>query len=165
MDPASASIAFVGFTASLATLAGLVLQSSRVVHEICQKVKDTPKEVTDLQDQLVQLHGLLQGLKENAPVPTTSGILLETWQFAIQQLQNDMDTFSKRIQTISKHIKQKGSRSPFVGAAFRNFYEADVLKQYQVKFAGHIGAFTLLQAQLIRQVLERFLPRKELIYC
>lgn len=129
MEPASAGIVFIGFAASLATLAGLVLQSSRIIYEICQNVKNTPQDIQDLQDQLQILHGLLQGLEENPPAPTTSEILLETWQFTIQQLQNDMDSFYKRIQRISKTIKKQGIRMPSVGAAFRTFYEADVLRQ------------------------------------
>lgn len=58
MDPASAGVAFVGFAASLATLAAVVANSSKTLYDLRNKLKDAPEDVR----RLIQAFKFLKGL-------------------------------------------------------------------------------------------------------
>ena len=59
MDPASATVAFVGFAASLATLAGLVIESAKTIKEFCSKFESAPDDLERILATLQQLELLL----------------------------------------------------------------------------------------------------------
>ena len=45
MDPALASVAFIGVAGSIATLAGVVVESCKAIHKVWQSLKDAPRDV------------------------------------------------------------------------------------------------------------------------
>jgi hypothetical protein len=59
MDPASATVAFVGFAASLATVAAVVVDSSRTLHDVYKSVKNAPREIQRMDQKSKRLHKMI----------------------------------------------------------------------------------------------------------
>jgi hypothetical protein len=150
MDPASAGVAFVGFGASLVTLVAVVAQSSKTVHDICKMIKNTPDEIRELQEQLKGLHGLLVVLKGNEQNLGSS--MKELWQHSLDQLRADINSFSQKVQRLANKLENSKSSQIYLRAAFRKFYDTEMLAQYREKFTRHIGSLNLLTTEMTRSV-------------
>ena len=141
-----AAFGAVGFVASIATLAGVALQSGRLLHEIHKDFKETPKEVGEFGKHLAILIGTLQSLKTTDVKAQTvaSSTLTETWTQTKDNMYNDLEEFRKKVQSIHKALLQ-GRR---VKSTLQNFFNRPVLSEYQQRFTRSIGVLTLLAAEI-----------------
>jgi len=64
MDPASATVVFVGFAASLGTLAELLIQSAQTIEDLCRKFRRAPNDLKRFCAALKRLELLLGLLKD-----------------------------------------------------------------------------------------------------
>ena len=66
MDPVTATVAFVGFGASLITLVAAVGDTSKAFFELQRKFKDAPKSTVRLQQDLQNIQLLLVAIKNRS---------------------------------------------------------------------------------------------------
>ncbi|OAG39453.1 Pyrroline-5-carboxylate [Fonsecaea monophora] len=81
MDPASASVAFIGFAASLTTLAGLVVDSVQTLSELRRRLIHAPEELERLLSVLRQHKSILLELRDRIRVFTPEELPAELRQF------------------------------------------------------------------------------------
>ena len=104
MDPASASVALVGFAASLTTLAGLALDASTTVYNVQRRFKHAPADIKRLSTELERFELLLHEvhcqihnhLDENA-ASTIRTLLAST----TSQMHADMSGFMRVVQRLN----------------------------------------------------------------
>ena len=96
MDPLS-------FTASLAILVGVVTTSSKIIYDLGKKLKNAPKAVEILTEQLRTFEGLLKELdaqlqdhKNHAPRQET---LQQVWGSSLAQMRQDLEALRKVLSS------------------------------------------------------------------
>ena len=148
MDPASAVIAFVGFGASITTLAGVLLHSAKLLVVIQQEIKDTPQEIEHCLRRIKILCGLLQAVEE-ADVRIQrhgSPTLRESWMETKDDMYTHLKNFDEKITQV--HDALKATRSGLrVKATMKTFFNKAFLKEYQLKIAQDIGILTFFQSE------------------
>ena len=75
MDPASAGVALVGFTASIAILTVVVLDSSKTLYNLRKNLQNTPEDDRRLVRQVKVFEGLLEAIAHALQDNRDRGIL------------------------------------------------------------------------------------------
>ncbi|KAF2432143.1 hypothetical protein EJ08DRAFT_695940 [Tothia fuscella] len=151
MDPASATVAFVGFAASVSTLAGLLLRSSKDVHDICQKVKHAPKELKELEGQQRLLHTISEELNLHELNGTqVSNQIRKAWEDILKTMTDDLHVFDNELKRMKSSIKTRaqGSRRLLLRAGLKLYFAPESIKSFNTRFSGHIGTLNLLLSQM-----------------
>lgn len=150
MDPVSAAVAAVGFAASLATLVGLVTESSRVLHNLWDKVRDTPKDVERLLDivrvteSLVkEIAGLIFEGSEDVPA-----MLQEIWNARAGLMLVDMRGLGQVVLELQNSIESETISRKHIRTSIRKFFKDDKILSYERKLSKHIETFTLVLSML-----------------
>ena len=144
MDPLS-------FTASLMTVSGVTIMTSKLVFTLCEKVKDAPKDVGDLLQQLQTFQELLDELKTQLPesqdTTATQSKLLQLWGESVAHMQRDVTSLHKKLSKLEQLFKKKTLGSRILLSAHQMLSEQTVA-EYQSKIHGHCGVLTCIKASL-----------------
>src|SRR5436305_7940827 len=103
MDPASATVAFVGFAASVATLAGLLIESAKTINELCSKFKRVPDDLKRFLASLQQLELLLALLKDRTSYYADEDLpqgLKQFWLDNAFQMEEDYNKLGKLVRKL-----------------------------------------------------------------
>ena len=109
MDPLS-------FTASLVTVSGVTIMTSKLVYRLRDKVKNAPKDVGDLLEQLQTLQELLEELQaqlQNSQDNTAAqSKILQIWGQSVAHMQRDVESLHTKLSKLEQLLKKKslGSR-------------------------------------------------------
>lgn len=104
MDPVTATATFVGLSASLVTLVAAVADTSMALFELQRKLKDAPRSIVRLQQDLQNLQQLLFVMKsqsleyEGIEIPQA---LQDLWNSVTVQLEGDIRDFKINISSFS----------------------------------------------------------------
>ena len=141
MDPLS-------FTASLVTLLGLVTTSSNKIYDLCKKLKNAPKNVATLLEQLRTFEGLLKELeaqlrehRHDAPPQDT---LQQVWGSALVEMQRDVEGLNTIVSRVGPLLDKKSLGSKILLSARNVLSEKDIVK-YQKQIEAHCGRLTTIQ--------------------
>lgn len=144
MDPLS-------FTASLITVAGVVTASSKKVHELREKLKNAPKDVENLLEQLRTFEGLVKELRTQLQVHQSSAppqeTLQQVWGASLAQMQQDVQNLHAVLSKMEVLLKKKSGTSRVLLLARQILSEKEVEK-YQRKIDTHCGTLTSIQSML-----------------
>ena len=142
MDPLS-------FTASIFTVTGVVLASSKIIHDIRHKVKRVPEHVDDLFKQIETLEGILKALKEqfqHLPISVTSqGSISTTYKQCIDQMQEEV----KKLHTVlckMEPLLLKKTSAAKLSLRIHGILNERQIADYQKKISIHCGILVNLQS-------------------
>ena len=147
MDPASAGIVFVGFAASLLTLASAAAQGLQNLHALCEKIEHAPEELGRLAAAVQTLESLLRDFKlrfqKDVPdgLPTGFGGL---WQDSAKQMQNDLCQFEQIVSKFQAGLEGKSLSNRNIRARVRKYFSDDTIIHWERVLNAHIAKFTLL---------------------
>lgn len=150
MDPASAAVAFVGFTASLVTLAGLALDSLQTLYRFQAKVKDAPEDILRLQDGLKRFEALLSeiGLQQNDGLSTLPQHLCELWGDSAMQMKKDLERFRDFLLGFERRVNQSSVSSKNLRARLKFFFREDAVDAFQRRLSMHVQFLHTVQSLL-----------------
>ena len=144
MDPLS-------FTASLMTVSGVTIMTSKLVFKLCEKVKDAPKDVGDLLEQLQTFQELLDELRtqvqESSDNTATQSKLLQIWGQSVAHMQRDVTNLHTKLSKLEQLLKKQSLGSRVLLSA-RQMLSEKKIAEYQNKIYGHCGVLTCLKASL-----------------
>ena len=149
----SVSVAFVGFAASLTTLAALAVDSSRTLYNIHRRLKDAPEDITRLLRLAVEFKCLLSAVQEQIRdhqveyAPSGMGMLFET---AVKHMENDMEGFKDTIRRLKGLLSASASPRRRLELRIRHVLQEERVGDYQRLITSHIGTLTLLMEILSR---------------
>ena len=144
MDPLS-------FTASLMTVSGVTIMTSKLVFKLCEKVKDAPKDVGDLLEQLQTFQELLDELRthvqESPDETATQSKLLQIWGQSVAHMQRDVTNLHIKLSKLEQLLKKQSLGSLVLLSAGQMLSEKKIA-EYQIKIHGHCGVLTCIKASL-----------------
>ena len=142
MDPLS-------FTASLMTVSGVTTMTSKLVFTLCEKVKNAPKDVGDLLEQLQTFQELLDELKtqsqDSRDNTATQSKLLQIWGQSVAHMQRDVTSLHTKLSKLEQLIKKKSLGSRILLSA-RQMLSEKKIAEYQSKIESHCGVLTCIKA-------------------
>ncbi len=149
MDPASAGIAFVGFAASLATLAAVIANSSKTLYNLRNKLKDAPEDSRILIASFKLFEDLLEEiqaqLQEHGDV-AGSQRLQKLWVDSEAQMLEDMEGFKVVVDRLDSLLNGPTLSSKRMRFRIRTYFDEDTIAKYQRKMSTHIKTLTLIQS-------------------
>ena len=144
MDPLS-------FTASLMTVSGVTIMTSKLIYKLRERVKNAPKDVGDLLEQLQTFQELLEELqkelqdsRDNAAAQSK---LLEIWGQSVAHMQRDVESLHTKLSKLEKLLKKSFWGSKVLLSARQMLSENDVA-QYQSKIYQHCGVLTCIRTTI-----------------
>jgi hypothetical protein len=153
MDPASATVAFIGVAASLTTLAALVIDASKTLSNVHRRVKNAPKDIERLCWQLNTFQCLLveaQNLvKDHGPDYAVSDVG-SVFATAIQHMLDDLCDFKDTIQKLKGLMSHTASFKGRFVLRVRQIMNEDGVRRYQRLICSHVATLTLLLEVLTR---------------
>jgi hypothetical protein len=156
MDPASAAVAFVGFSASVVTLCGLVAESTRTLYELQDKVRNAPEELRRILTTFQSLEILLvevQRLSSDVGVTNTPSHLKEAWMSAVRPLESDVVSFRGWLFHHFKIDRDEDlGKKQGVGRRVRVFFAEERIKTFYRTITLHIAQLSILYQLISRQV-------------
>ncbi len=145
MDPLS-------FTASLITVTALVAASSKKIYDLRGKLKNAPKDVEALLEQLRTFEGLLKEIetqlqdhRNSAPPQET---LQQVWGSSVALMQRDVQGLQTVISKVEKTLLKKKSRSSKILLLARQILSEKEIEQYRRKIGTHCGILTNILAMV-----------------
>ncbi len=144
MDPLS-------FTASLMTVSGVTIMTSKLVFTLREKVKNAPKDVGDLLEQLQTFQELLKELQiqlQDFPDNTTAqSKLSQIWGQSVAHMQCDVESLYTRLSKLEPLLKKKSLGSRVLLSARQMLSEKKVV-EYQRKIDTHCSVLTCIKATI-----------------
>jgi hypothetical protein len=156
MDPASAAVAFVGFAASVVTLWGLVIESSRTLYELQYKARNAPDELRKLYTALKGLESMLLEIQRRSPDLGSLGVSVEfkqSWNAAVSLLEMAMTSLQDWMANSfgSLDLERLGRKQLLQRMKF--FFADKKLEAFRRSIDEHVNRLGFLQALLIRSRL------------
>ncbi|KAH0542506.1 hypothetical protein FGG08_003102 [Glutinoglossum americanum] len=155
MEP---TITIVGFAASLATLATLVINSSKTLYNLRRRLKNAPEDITRLLHQLRDYEGLLcevQHRLQQDNQGNTPGLQMLLARVA-EQMKEDMEGFAGAIQRVNGLLDGHTNitSGKLLTLRIRHILQEDVVREYQRLISSHVGTLTLLLSILSNRKLD-----------
>lgn len=157
MDPASAVVAFVGFSASVVTLCGFVVESSRTLYELQDKVRNAPEELRNILATFHNLEVLLTEMQHLSSEVSSMDIPArqkEAWMSTVGTLESDMVSFRGWLfqhfkLDVYQHAlkKQTGLRR-----RVQVFFAEDRIKTFQQSITLHTAQLSILYDLISRLI-------------
>jgi|SRR5579862_2307888 len=145
MDPTSATITFVGFAASLATVASLVVNSSKTLYNLCRRLKHAPEDIERLLRQLRDYEVLLSETQhwlqqdEHANALDLQMLLSRVGKQMHEDMEGFMDIM-RRVEGLLRGVTP-GKR---LTLRIRHILQEDAVREYERLISSHVGTLTLL---------------------
>lgn len=146
MDPASATVAFVGFAASLATIAGLLIQSAQTINDLCLKFKRAPDDLKRFHAVLKQLELLLGLLKDRTSHYVEEDLpqeLKRFWHDNASQMKEDYHRLNTLISKLQRCFDGDSVSKKHITARLRVFFCSEEILEFDKRLSGHVEKFGL----------------------
>jgi len=151
MDPASASVALVGFAASLATLAALVIDTSTTIYNAQRRFKSAPDDINGLLIQLREFKCLLDEVRRHVQdhqgpygSPAIGALIANT----ADRMHTDMATFKSVMERLNAVLAVPASPRRILALRIRYILQESVVQEHQRLISSHMGVLTVLLEML-----------------
>jgi len=147
MDPASATVAFVGFAASLAALVGLVIESAQTNNGFCSKFERAPKELQRFQLAVKQSNCLLALLKDQTNQYADEDLpqdLRDYWLENVVQMHTDYEALEKLALKLQRQFDLSSASKKYIRARIHHFFCSDEISELEARLSATVAIFTLL---------------------
>ncbi|KAH0565040.1 hypothetical protein GP486_001566 [Trichoglossum hirsutum] len=146
MDPASASVAAVGFAASILTLATAAAQSSRAIHNLWHNLRDAPEDLKRLLRTIETLELLTREIADKSHGYWSDGLpegLRDLWNNRAELMKEDFRGLENSVAKLEKSIAGKTYSNQHIRMRVQKFFSNDKIKGYEKKLSSHVETFTL----------------------
>lgn len=143
MDPASASIAFVGLGASILTIAAAAAESLRALHNLWKKLKDAPASSRRLVDTVETVKHLIDLLAKEDEVVFSQG-LRHLWNRQASQLETVFTKLKNEASALEKLLQKSSISRRQVRLRVLHFFNQDGIEKYQKILGEQVQFLTLL---------------------
>lgn len=146
MDPLTATVTFVGLSASLVTLLAAVGDASKALFELHRKIKNAPRSIERLHQDLQIIQKLLDVIKdqslnhEGLDVPQPLQYL---WSSFALQLQSDVRDFKAKMST--SKLSRQGLK-----ARIGHVFAEGIVNEFQKRYSAHIQTLIMVQNMVDR---------------
>lgn len=147
MDPASATVAFVGFAASIATLAAVVADSCKTIHNVWHSLKDAPQDVCRLLRKMRRLEKVILEIERVVVRFDEDPSLLDSKQYWVDQIVEMVDDFAilkDKINNLQVALTAKKFSKTHLWARARKFLSEDDILKYESILSGHLQTFHIM---------------------
>ncbi|MCJ1477115.1 hypothetical protein MMC13_005786 [Lambiella insularis] len=151
MDPASAGIAFVGFAASIATLAAVVVDSCQTLHDVCKSFREAPADIRRLYTKVLRLERMIQETKKigeefhGDPPPVD---LQTFWNEIVIDVEKDFRILQEKITKLRASLENKSWSTKHFSARFRKFFADEEIKKLERIISYHLDTFQYMLSML-----------------
>ncbi|KAK1830632.1 hypothetical protein QBC39DRAFT_410083 [Podospora conica] len=146
MDPASGVIAFVGFAASLITLAQVLIKGCKTLSQVKLILEDAPDDVNRLHRAMQRMQLVIvkvQMSEEDLRELWPNSDLADLWAEHAHDVQRDVSALSDRLSKIEDALAKKSLTSKNVRARIRKLFMEQELVKYEHILADHQNTFVL----------------------
>lgn len=147
MDPASATVAFVGFAASIATLSAVVADSCKTIHNVWHSLKDAPQEAHRLLRKMERLEKVILEIERVVVRFGEDPSLLDSKQYWVDQIVEMVDDFAilkDKINNLQANLTAKKFSKTHLWARARKFLSEDDILKYESILSGHLQTFHVM---------------------
>ena len=141
MDPASAAVAFVGFSASIATLSALILDSCNKIHSTAQSLKNAPDHIRRLFGKVKRLHRVISELEKigNEMGDEDWGTNVQRdWMNIASIMRADLMALEERTSKLQRSLDGKSLSKINMSVRVRMFFSAEEVDKYENRFSDHL---------------------------
>ena len=141
MDPLTATLTFVGLSASLVTLLAAVADASKTLVELQRRIKNAPRSAERLQQDFQTIQVLLDVIKdqslkyEGLDVPQP---LQHLWSRFVLHLESDIRDFKAKISTFKLSGKGLKARIGYV-------FSEGIINEFENRYSAHIQTLNMIQ--------------------
>ena len=147
MDPASATVALVGFAASIAGLAGAAAQSCQALQTFCKGLTTAQKNVQRLSDLIRRLEFItnqLQIIDTSRLKGRLDSDTEQYWRHQATQMCSDLHEFRDKVWKLENKFRAKTVTSMDLSARLLVVFSTDETTRYERLFSSHIEAANLV---------------------
>ena len=141
MDP-------VSFAASLATLLGAVAASSKLMYNLRARLKNAPRDVENLLEQMRNFKGLLKELKaqfqQYQNTASSHDVIPSIWQSSMLQMLRDIQNMHDTLRKLETQLGKPSSKSK-IRLRARKWLSEKQITDYQRKLSGHCEFLAMIQ--------------------
>jgi hypothetical protein len=147
MDPASATVAFVGFTASITTLAAALFTSCKTLRNLCHDLQDAPQDLRRLFRNVQTLERMVVQVKQTgAEVGADASFAhLQTyWNQNALDMELDLKAFHQKVFKLQASLNKPSPSSRHIRARFYKVFSESDIEYYEELLSRHLDVFTVL---------------------
>ncbi|KAL5389245.1 hypothetical protein DPSP01_002558 [Paraphaeosphaeria sporulosa] len=151
MDPASATVAFVGFAASITTLAAVLFQSCKTLRDLCHDLHNAPQDLHRLLRNAQTLEKVvLQVKRTGAEIANEESMehIDAYWMNNVKDMERDLEVFNKKVSKLQKSLEKPSITSLQVKARFYKVFSESDIEQYERQLSQHRDTFTMLYSMV-----------------
>jgi len=145
MDPASA---IIGFTASLTTLVGLVIESAKILYKAQSHFKEAPRDIRRLYRQIFEFEALLRQVQSqtNIECGSQTSAIRALINNSAQHMQDDLKEFDSSFQKLKSILDDPTTNNKLFGLRIRHVLTESKVTRYQQLISSYSGTLTLFLA-------------------
>lgn len=151
MDPASAAVAFVGVSASIASLSAITLNSCNKIHNIAQSLKNAPHHIRRLFGKVERLHRVVSEIEKigNEIGDEPLGVDVQRdWTSIATIMKTDLMTLEGKITKLHRGLDGKSLSRLHMSVRIRMFFSAEEVEKYENLLSDHLETINLLLCML-----------------
>lgn len=136
-----------GAVASAIALSGTLLKSCKFLKELCDSVKDAPKEVKRLLLVLKRLQQIvteMQRLGQSSDFVWDDSHLTETWKDQIDEISEDISTVGVIIERLQSSLDKPSFLDKKLSGRLRKFWTENELEHHEKVLVRHQETFSLV---------------------
>jgi len=156
MDPASATVAFIGFAASLVSLVGLVIESTKTINSFYSRFERAPNELQRLQSTVKQSSCFLVLLKEQTRQIADKDLpqnLREYWLENVVQMYTDYEALNRFALKFQEPLDLFSASKKHVRARIRHFFCSEEISELEARLSTHVPKFHLALTMVTQYVV------------
>ena len=149
MDPALASVAFIGEAGSIATLAGGVVESCKAIHKVWQSLKDAARDVQRFFKKSKRLESVILEVKRAGEAFNGDTIRLDfqqDWLESIEEMSDDLVVLKAKILGLEGNLHGKFFSRKGLSVQIRKVFSEEDIAKYERILSGHIETFNIMLA-------------------
>ena len=141
MDPASAAVAFVGFSASIASLSALVLDSCNRINSIARSLKNAPNHIRRLSGKVRRLYRVISEIEKigneigEEPLGTE---IQRDWMDIATIMRADLMALDGKISKMQRSLDGKSLSKVHMSVRVRAFFSAEEVEKYENILSDHL---------------------------
>lgn len=151
MEPASATIAFVGFAASITTLLATAIESSRTIHDVYTSFKNAPREIQRLDQKSKRLHKLIlevQHISQEFQDGQPPAFIVDFWLQHAMEISDDFVNFKQKANKLHSGISAKSVTGKNMVVRVQNFFSEREMRRCEEQLSEHIQTLGILMSML-----------------
>ena len=151
MDPASAAVAFVGFSASIATLSALILDSCNKIHSTAQSLKNAPDHIRRLFGKVKRLHRVISEIEKigNEMGDEDWGTNVQRdWMNIASIMRADLMALEEKTSKLQRSLDGKSLSKINMSVRVRMFFSAEEVDKYENRFSDHLETINFFLCML-----------------